>query len=399
MAPDSTSFSDFFPELRSAAPNGGELPADATKSDSRLIVPIVVVLTFIAVVNTLQAFYMFFSGDHSVLNILRFLISNLFYSWYFVIPALAVRRLSRKVSLTTKSLPSWVLIHLTTLVLLTVVHQTASFGLDRIVLGSRQSETVFSVLFNNPAVWGDFVAYVLFLLGFYMIEYRRKNQENEVKYFRLQTELVKSNLHELRSRIHPQFLFNTLSEVCSLVHKNRDREANRILSLLSDFLRTTVYENDREYSTVEEEIRFLDNYIAIEKVKFRDRLEIRKEIDEDAAREIVPNFILQPIVEELVLRNLESSGEPCEIQIKITREESSLKLIIRGRRNEMHRAIQAENVGGSVFNITRAHLEQIYQNRHQFYEGVDADGSRVVLMTLPIRTAGQNLIAAGGRSN
>ena len=399
MAPEATSLSDFFPGLRSAAPDGGEPRVDSTKYDSRLIVPIAVVLTFIAVVNTLQAFYMFFSGDHSVVNFLRFLVSNLFYSWYFVIPALAVKQLSTKVSLTTKSLPSWVAIHLATLVFLTVVHQTASLGVDRIVLGSRQSETVFSVLFNNPAIWGDFVAYVLFLLGFYMIEYRRRNQENEVKYFRLQTELVRSNLHELRSRIHPQFLFNTLSEVSSLVHGNRDREANRILSLLSDFLRATVYESDREYSTVAEEVRFLDNYIAIEKVKFREKLEVSKEIDDDAAEEIVPNFILQPIVEELVLLNLESSGEPCEIQIKIAKEESSVKLSIKARSSETHRTAPAESAGQNIFNITRTHLEQVYQNRHRFFEGVDADGCRVVLMTLPVRPAGQNNIPVGGMSN
>lgn len=399
MASDSASFGDLLPDLRGTPAHGDGLPIYATRFDSRLIVPIVVVLTFIAAVNTLQAFYMFFTGDHSVINFLRFLASNLFYSWYFIIPALIVRRLSTKVSLSGKSLPSWVSIHLSTLILLTIVHQTASLAVDRIVLGSRQSETVFSVLFNNPAIWGDFVAYILFLLGFYMIEYRKRNQENEVKYSRLEMDLVRANLHELRSRIHPQFLFNTLSEVSSLVHRKRDKEANRILSLLSDFLRTTVYENDREYRTVAEEVAFLDNYISIEKAKFRDKLEVRKEIDDDAAKGIVPSFILQPIVEELVLRNLDSSGEPCEIQIKITMEKSAVSLVIRGRRQDMTWTVPKENAGESIFSITRTNLEQIYQNRHEFFEGIDTEGWMVVRMILPFRTSGQNLNLAGDGLN
>ena len=399
MASDSASFGDLLPDLHGTGVCSDGLPIDASRFDSRLIVPIVVVLTFIAAVNTLQAFYMFFTGDHSVINFLRFLASNLFYSWYFIIPALIVRRLSTKVSLSGKSLPSWVSIHLSTLILLTIVHQTASLAVDRIVLGSRQSETLFSVLFNNPAIWGDFVAYILFLLGFYMIEYRKRDQENEVKYSRLEMDLVRANLHELRSRIHPQFLFNTLSEVSSLVHRKRDKEANRILSLLSDFLRTTVYENDREYRTVAEEVAFLDNYIAIEKAKFRDKLEVIKEIDDSAAKGIVPSFILQPIVEELVLRNLDSSGEPCKIQINITIEKSMLCLVIRGRRQDMNRTVPEENAGESIFSITRTNLEQIYQNGHEFFQGIDAEGWRVVRMMLPFRTSGQNLIPAGDGLN
>jgi two-component system sensor histidine kinase AlgZ len=387
MSSDSSLFGNALPGYPGAAKIGDESPKDATGFDTRLIVPIVVVLSFIAVINTLQAFYVFFSGDHSITNFVRFLVSNLFYSWYFIIPALAVRRLSTTVSLTRKTLLSWVSIHLSTLIVLTVVHQVTSLLVDRIVLGSRQSETVFSVLFNNPAIWGDFVAYVLFLLGFYMIAYRRRIQENEVKYSRLETELVKARLHELRNRIHPQFLLNTLGEVSSLVHRKRNKEANRVLSLLSDFLRITVYDNDREFTTVEEEVGFLDNFIAIESARFGNKLEVSRRIDHNALMATAPNFILQPIVEELVLRNLDSSGEPCEIRIEVMKEEDSINIAIKGRKKGGDSAVRRESAGEGIFNITRARLEQLYPGENEFSEGFDAEGWRIVQMRFPCRTS------------
>lgn len=387
MTPDLAVHRDFGGRSAKTFVRGKGPVTNDSESGFQMLVPIAVVLTLIAVVNSLQAFYVFFTGAHSLANFIRFLVSNLFYAWYFIVPALAVRWLSTRVSLNRDSVTSWVLIHLSTLVLLTAAHQILSLDVDKLVLGSRQSETLFSVLLNNPAVWGDIVVYVLFLLGFYMIEYRRKNQENELEYSQLEMELVRAQLHELRARIHPEFLFNTLSQVGDLVQAKQGREADKALSLLSDFLRATVYDNDREEATVEGEISFLDRYIAIEKMRFGDRLRATHRVDDKAGKAVVPNFIVQPIVEELVAENLDNSGPRCDIEVTANMNERMVEITIKIRRENGITQILDGIARENILDITRRRLEQIYAGGHEFTAQVMPDGSGIVTIGIPLGTA------------
>lgn len=356
-----------------------------TDSGSKLLVPIAVVLTFIGIINSLQAFYIFYGGLHSTLNFIRFLVSNLFYCWYFILTALAVRWLSRRVSLHRESLMSWIPVHAGTLILLTVAHQISSLEVDRFVLGTRRAETVFSVLFNNPGVWGDLVVYVLFLLGFYMIEYRMRSQENEMKYTSLEMELVRTRLHELRGRIHPQFLFSTLEEIGKLVNRNLDREANKALSLLSDFLRVTVYGGEFEEVPLEEELAFVEKYMAVERIRFRERLEVKKNIDEDARKAVVPNFILQPLVEDLLMKNLDNAGARCEIYLAARRTGDSLEMTVGGKcaggPPEGEEKVSEKN----VLEISRERLAQLYPGNYKLARNGSPGEGETVRMNIPYR--------------
>ena len=105
--------------------------AGGMELDSKLLVPTVVVLTFVALLNSLQDYFVFFTGVRSIVNFARFLASDLFYFWYFIIPALTVKWLSARVAFRRESLVSWCVTHLATLVTLTVIHQIASLEIDK----------------------------------------------------------------------------------------------------------------------------------------------------------------------------------------------------------------------------------------------------------------------------
>ncbi len=361
-------------------------------SGSRLLVPIAVVLTFVGVINALQSFYIFYGGMHSPLNFVRFLVSNLFYCWYFILPALAVKWLSGRIRPRRGSLLPWIAMNLGMIILLTVVHQTLSLGVDRLVLGSRQSETVFSVLFNNPGVWGDFVVYILFLLGFYVIEYRKRGQANELKYGDLEIELARAKLHELRGRIHPSFLFGMLDEIADLVRLNRDREANKVLSLLSDFLRATVYGAESEEVRLQEELAFLSKYIAMEKIRLRQRLEIHRNIDEDAKEALVPNFILHPVVEELLPKSPGSTEGSCEIHVAARREGVSLEMTVTARGNSDRPGAGDGKTGQNVLEITRQRLSQLYHDDYELISEIITRGDDIVRIKIPYRSDSEQLL-------
>jgi Histidine kinase len=369
--------------------SGNSLPAKErggtwSHSNSGFIVPIVVVLTFLGLINSLQAYLIYFPGENSVPDFLRYLASNLFYSWYYVLPAFAIERLSSRLSLKKDTLLTWLVTHLVTMVLLTLLHQGVSLGFDRLVLEMRRDESIFGVLFNNPAVWGDVVAYVLFLLGFYMIEYRRRDQEYELEYSRLEAELARTRIQELRGRIRPDFLLDSLDSLRSLLHRGMNTEANGALSLLSEFLRSTVYDHDREDATLREEIDSVIRYVDMERLRSGKAFVVAEKISKRAGTAVVPYFILQPIVEELVRSNLDTPRQRCDIELMAEMDGKWLEITI-GTGNGSLRGGGGDFSGTKVVDIANERLERMFGSDHECRLVVSPGGTEVLNIRVPFR--------------
>src|ERR1041385_9294754 len=88
----------------------------------------------------------------------------------------------------------------------------------------------------------------------------------------------------------PHFLFNTLNSIAALVHKDPDA-ADEMISLLGDFLRLTLERPSVQEVTLEEELEFLERYLAIERVRFQDRLSVHVDVDPETLGHRVPNLI------------------------------------------------------------------------------------------------------------
>ena len=350
-----------------------------TKSllDPNIFVPLFFIFTIIAFVNSLQAYYIYFKGVHSVINFTRFLISKLVYSWYFLGLAFVVLHLSKKIFLTKQTAVKWLLVHLAALSLSLILHQGLSLITDKLILRVESKETFISLLFKNPTAWLDVLVYGLFLLGFYLIEYKRINQENEIKCSQLEVELIKSKLQELRSKIHPQFLFNTLHTISGMVHKGRNKDANQVLELLSNFLRTTVYDNEREVITLEEELKFLHQYLNIEKVRLKNKLSVREEIELPVLNALVPNFILQPIVEEFVYPVMEKNNYTYEIAISAKSKDNMLEINIADNLSGLIDYSSGVKIDLMIFNITKERLNQLYGVNQSLESKHNTDGGGI----------------------
>jgi LytS/YehU family sensor histidine kinase len=109
---------------------------------------------------------------------------------------------------------------------------------------------------------------------------------------------LKPNL-TLKMQIHPHFLFNTLNSIAALLHEDIEM-ADRMITRLSDFLRITLQSSTASIVTLGEEVGFLQAYLDIERVRFRDRLIVELTIAPDVLDAQVPNLILQPLVENAV---------------------------------------------------------------------------------------------------
>ena len=260
------------------------------------------VLTLVGVINACQSYFVFFRGQQSAFNFFRFLSASLIYSWFFILFAYAVRRLSARVGYKRNTALPWLAAHLACLSLVVVLHQALSFLAGSLILGEVREISILGSIIDNPSVWADIIVYCLFVLGFYLIEYIKIDEEKQIECTGLEAELSRARLHDLRGRIRPDFLFNVLDSIHEKIRDNRHREANLILSGLGDFLRTSVYENEKEEVLLVDELRSLNQYLAIERARKGESLRVAEDIDDSILDALVPNFIFQPVVEELIDR-------------------------------------------------------------------------------------------------
>ncbi|MBV8619099.1 MAG: histidine kinase [Curvibacter sp.] len=123
-----------------------------------------------------------------------------------------------------------------------------------------------------------------------------------------------ARLAELQARIRPHFLFNTLNSAVALV-RNDPAKAETMLEDLSDLFRQALADQD-EPSTLGQELAMVRRYLAIEKIRFDDRLQVRWQLDPRADKAKVPPLLLQPLVENAIKHGVEASTDPTDLLIR-----------------------------------------------------------------------------------
>jgi two-component system LytT family sensor kinase len=127
----------------------------------------------------------------------------------------------------------------------------------------------------------------------------------------------KSKLQMLRYQLNPHFLFNSLNSIQTLVQENPD-QAESMVTELSDFLRSTLQFNDRLLIPVSEEIEITRKYLAIEKVRYEERLTYTLDADERIMKMEIPCFITQPLVENSIRHGLHNNPDGINIILKFS---------------------------------------------------------------------------------
>jgi two-component system LytT family sensor kinase len=255
--------------------------------------------------------------------------------------------------------------------------------------------TVFNFLFFFNLQTG-FMSYATILLVAYAIDYYRRHQQEELKISRLeaalaqaQLETTQAELQALKSQLQPHFLFNTLNSISTLLDDDKDA-ADRMLARLGDFLRLTLENSGAQEVTLREELEFLRCYLEIERVRFADRLAVSFEIAPDALDALVPNLLLQPLVENAIRHGIVARRGSGVIEIGARRDGESLCLRVRDNGPGL-RARDEDAPGsrqGLGFALTRARLERMYGARQSFRLAEADGGGLEVTIELPFNASG-----------
>jgi LytS/YehU family sensor histidine kinase len=175
-----------------------------------------------------------------------------------------------------------------------------------------------------------FLAIWIFTIWLATITSFRKNMAALDQRFQQQNDasilLKEAELFKLRQQLQPHFLYNSLNSISALIMIAPDK-AQEMIGKLSDFLRSSVKRESEETIAVEEELRYMQSYLAIESVRFGDRLQVRFEKDytDDA---VIPPFLLQPIMENAIKFGLYGNTGNVTITIHIALVDSMLVLTI-----------------------------------------------------------------------
>ena len=243
------------------------------------------------------------------------------------------------------------------------------------LIGYRTSPQMAASLFR-ARLHSDFLTYWLLVGLSHALDYYRKFQERELRATQLEARLVQAQLQVLKMQLQPHFLFNTLHAISALVHKDVEA-ADQMITRLAEFLRITLDSVGVQEVGLKTELESLDKYLEIEQVRFGSRLTVVRSVSPDALHLLVPNLILQPLVENAVRHSVAPRAAGGRIEIRAQRQNATLVIDVLDDGPGVAATNFREGVG---LTNTRARLEQLYGKAQTLDLRSDpADGFRVRL--------------------
>lgn len=234
----------------------------------------------------------------------------------------------------------------------------------------------YTIYFNTFFLfyWGIVGVYSGFL-------HFRDLRERDLQAEKLQRQLAEARLQVLQQQLEPHFLYNTLNAVSGLALEGNVDGTVRTLALLGDLLRTSLRRTE-QVVTIAQELETLDLYLAIQRVRLEDRLEVRMRVARDVLDAEIPTFLLQPVVENAVRHGIANRVTGGVLEIRIRR---------RGQRVHATVADTGAGVGpgpvtpGVGLSNTVARLQQLYGNEYAFRLADRPDGGAVATLEWPFR--------------
>ncbi|MBT30638.1 MAG: hypothetical protein CMO01_13345 [Thalassobius sp.] len=236
--------------------------------------------------------------------------------------------------------------------------------------------------------WWDlyqgFIYYVIFVAGLLSLDIygRYKNQFDWSA--ELESKLVKNQLQTLKMQLKPHFLFNALNTIAMMVRRQSNDKAVEMISGLSDMLRSSLSSENRQFVSLDEELQLLKKYLAIEEVRYQDRLRIEFDIDEETKICKVPNLLLQPIVENAFKHGIASSIGEELIRISIKKHDSDVVLDVFNTGSTLPPEWTMVSSNGIGVANTAHRLRQLYKGGFKFQVSDDAGGV-LVRIILPFQ--------------
>ena len=219
--------------------------------------------------------------------------------------------------------------------------------------------------------------YTIIVAAAHAYEYFKRARDQELERAELHQALATSELQALKSQLHPHFLFNTLQGISALIDTDTARAKTMVLKV-SSLLRAVLQYGTSDLITLDEELKFIEDYLALQKMRLENRLELGWDIHPDTRQLLVPQLIMQPLVENAILHGVACCRSGGWIQVMSHRVESILQIQIRNSVGGRGRA----GIGLGLHN-TKARLKHFYADEAAFSFELGSDCVAIATLTLP----------------
>lgn len=273
--------------------------------------------------------------------------------WYLV------RRLPPEATPTFRFLGSWLVAALGTVGIWVFVGMTWTTVLleGRGLEGEYRAEILRHTL--PLLVLVGLLGFLLGILGHYLLDAFERSRSAERSALEMQVHAREAELKSLKAQLDPHFLFNSLNSVAALIGTDAPA-ARRMCFLMAGFFRKSLALGQRESIPLAEEIYLAETYLAIEEVRFGERLRSGFEVDEDALTLAVPPLLLQPLVENAVHHGIAHLVDGGAIRLAARRNGARLEIEVENPCDPERPASRGAGVG--LANV-RSRLVALYGHR------------------------------------
>ena len=246
-----------------------------------------------------------------------------------------------------------------------------------IMIKNYLKSPAYSDFFYSTLGWRFFIGllfYFLITAFYYIVIYYKSLQEKILNESELKNLVTESELKSLKFQINPHFIFNSLNSMSALTTIDPDRARSMILKL-ADFLRYTLANNGKDKNRLEEELKNINLYLDIEKIRFEEKFDYSEEIENGVLDLKVPNMILQPLFENAIKHAVYDSLGKINIKLKCCIENNFLKISLE---NNFEDGYSKKGAGIGLQNI-KSRLELIYNQKNLVDIKKEGDIFRVIL--------------------
>ena len=237
-------------------------------------------------------------------------------------------------------------------------------------LSEAKKKAEFSADFLERTINSAFLL-TIWVLIYYLYHYFQKIRKQEMATLRLQSLVKELELKTIKSHINPHFIFNSLNSIRALVDENPERARNAITEL-SNILRSSMQTEKLETVTLEKELSIVKDYLALEQMRFEERLKVDFEVDEDTLDQPIPPMMLQTLVENAIKHGISKQVNGGTVKIISDFINDNHEIIIRNS-GYLNGSLSSHGFG---LQSTRDRLSLLFGDKAKF-EIRDIDGNMV----------------------
>lgn len=263
-----------------------------------------------------------------------------------------------------------------------------------VTIGHQTGHVQSSIDFSTMAVRSvsdlvlyDFIIYCSILAVIFGLDYAKRYRDRDVLASQLEAQLSQARLSAVQMQLQPHFLFNALNSVAMLVRAERSRDALDVIVGFSELLRYVLDEAGTTDVPLKVELRFVRQYLDIEKVRYGERLSVSVDVPASLLDAKVPNLVLQPLVENAIKHGISARVTGGTITVRAERSGDLLLLSVRNDGPQLPHAWTIDAADGVGLRNVRDRLQALAGDKASFSMANTADGTGVeASIALPART-------------